>query len=223
MGMIFDILRFSLNDGPGIRTSVFLKGCPLNCRWCHNPESKNPLPQTYLDGSKTIGREMDAQEIVQLALKDLAYYKASGGGLTITGGEPLFQPAFALELLVLAKRHGLHTVVETSGYAKPSDIERIMPYTDLFLYDYKGDGKIHKRLTGVESALIIRNLEYLYAHGAGIVIRCPVVPGVNDDAQAREQFLSRFPGVAHELLPYHNMGEGKAEALGLEYWGDTPL
>lgn len=259
MGMIFAIERFSLNDGPGIRTTIFLKGCPLNCRWCHNPESKSPRPQLALfrdqcllcgacaalcdnhsiqagehrvrfdscracgrcaevcpaDALKIYGYEATAQEVVAEALRDAVYYRTSGGGITLSGGEPMFQPEFALEILKEAKRHGLHTAMETSGFAPWERFEAILPFTDLFLYDYKAEKRLHRELTGVESDRIVENLERLLNGGARVILRCPIVPGVNENPAALDAFAKRFPRLAGvELLPYHNMGESKRRAIG---------
>lgn len=257
MGMIFDLQRFSLNDGPGIRTTVFLKGCPLDCPWCHNPESKSPLPQlayfaekctlcgacgvcsvhSFKDKAhqvdraacracgkcaalcpngalKVYGREASAQDIVAEAKKDIAYYEESGGGLTVSGGEPLYQPEFTLEILQEAKKAGLHTAVETSGFGNRDSLAAIMPYCDLFLYDYKAPEAIHERLIGVKRTVIDQNLAFLLEHRAQVLLRCPIVPGVNEDEEALQAYAARHPALLGvEKLPYHNMGEGKKRAI----------
>lgn len=259
MGMIFAIERFSLNDGPGIRTTVFLKGCPLDCQWCHNPESKSPRPQLAFfedkcvgcgacagvcenhriqdgvhsvdfarctacgrcvevcpgEALKVYGRSASPEEIVAEALKDEVYYQSSGGGITVSGGEPLFQPEFTLEILREAKKCGLHTALETSGFARWEKLEALLPYTDLFLYDYKAEKSKHRELTGVESDRIVDNLKRLLERGAKVILRCPIVPGVNENPEALQAFARQFPALAGvERLPYHAMGEVKKRAIG---------
>lgn len=257
MGMIFDLQRFSLNDGPGIRTTVFLKGCPLDCPWCHNPESKSPLTQlayfaekctlcgacsacgvhTFKDNVhqidraacracgkcaelclngalKVYGYESSAPDIVAEAKKDISYYEESGGGLTVSGGEPLYQPRFTLEILQEAKRAGLHTALETSGFGSRENLADIMPYCDLFLYDYKAPEEIHERLVGVKRTVIDQNLAFLLEHGAQVLLRCPIIPGINEDEKALKAYAAQYPALLGvEKLPYHNMGEGKKRAL----------
>lgn len=266
-GVITDIQRFSLYDGPGIRTTVFLKGCPLRCQWCHNPECLAPQPQVRyqprrctgcgacaavcpqgvhtVDGGthalrrerctacgacaaacptqalSIAGRSVTAGEVLAEALRDRAYYEKTGG-LTVSGGEPLAQPAFAHALLALAKASGLHTCVETSGYAPWASVERIRPVTDLFLLDWKaGDPARHLAYTGVAQQPILANLERLAATGAAIILRFPLVPGLNDtaaDLDAIAALLERFPTVDHgELMAYHKMGAAKYAGLGLDY------
>ena len=257
MGMIFSIERFSLNDGPGIRTSVFLKGCPLNCRWCHNPESKSPSPQLAFFRDKCIncgacvslctnhhmengvhqidrsdcvacgrcaatcpagalkiyGYEASPEEIVAEAMRDEPYYRASGGGITVTGGEPLFQPEFTRDILREAKKFGIHTALETSGFARWEKLEALLPWTDLFLYDYKANKSRHRELTGVENDRIVDNLTRLLQCGAQVILRCPIVPGVNDDMEALDAFVQSFQDLSGvEQLPDHSMGEAKLRA-----------
>ena len=259
MGMIFDLLRFSLNDGPGIRTTVFLKGCPLSCLWCHNPESQRFEPQLSYDASRCIecgqcavcpenahafrpdhevdfshcnacglcvstcpskalkiyGYEATADEIIKIAMRDKVYYETSGGGITISGGEPLAQPEFTLEILKKAKDKNLHTTIETSGHAPAETLAQMMPFTDLFLYDYKAEGRLHKELTGVENTLIVRNLKFLCEHGANIILRCPVVFGLNENPDVLDALVKMFPQIKSvELLPYHSLGVKKARSIG---------
>ena len=217
-GIVFDIKRGGVKDGPGIRTSVFLKGCPLRCAWCHNPESQLPRPETMADGS-LCGRAMSVEEVMDEVLPDIPFYSSSGGGLTLTGGEPLAQPEFAFALASEAKASGIHVALDTSGYAKWETIAALLPTVDLFLYDFKAAAPArHKELTGVDNALILANLEKLNDAGAHIFLRCPLVPGVNDDADhltAIAEWAECLDGVEEVTLePYHPVGLEKYKKLG---------
>ena len=270
-GLIFDIRRYSLHDGPGLRTTVFFKGCPLNCRWCCNPESQAGQPeltwlrerclgcdrcrtvcpadalQTTADGSNVvdparcdvcgrcaeecpgealqlIGRWMTAGEVLAEAASDALYFEASGGGLTLSGGEPLAQPDFAAELLRRYKHDekGRHTAVETCGFVDWAVFERLAADVDLFLYDLKHmDPLEHQRLTGVDNRLILENARRLAQAGRSLVMRLPLIPGVNDSVQnleATADFVAALPGVRRiDLLPYHRLGEPKYRRLGKAY------
>lgn len=220
MGVIFDIQRFCVDDGPGIRTTVFLKGCPLDCIWCHNPESKSSRPQHYVDGSKLVGFQSSVDEIISIVLRDKAYYEESGGGLTLSGGEPLMQPNFAFELLETAKRVNIHTCVETCGFIDQSVMEKVLPVADLFLFDIKATRTTHKQFTGVENTLILSNLYYLHDRDAKIIMRCPIIPTINDTEEHFKYIASlskSLPNLlAIEIMPYHNMGVAKAEKLGIK-------
>jgi len=266
-GIVFDIQRCSLHDGPGVRTTVFLKGCPLRCVWCHNPESFLTRPQMMYDALKCsgcmacagtcpkgahiridsesghgldyslcaacgacvpvcpngalkiIGKEMDAGAVMDVVLRDAAYYRASGGGMTLSGGEPAAQFDFTLELLTLAKGHGLHTCMETCGQAVQRKYEQCLPFTDMILFDYKAtDPARHAELTGMGNGLILANLDWLYHNGAGILLRCPLVPGINDDLEHLKGIAGlfhRYPKLLGvELLPYHNLGVSKSKKIG---------
>lgn len=264
---VFNIQKFCVNDGPGIRTTVFLKGCMLNCLWCHNPESKSTKPQVMLNESRCIGcgacmkkcpnglhnfdgrvhnfnrsectvcgkcaescvgaleicgKEMTVDEIMIEVMKDAAFYKNSGGGITVSGGEPLAHPQFTLTLLKAAKEAGLHTCIETCGYAKWEDIEAISAYVDIFLWDVKEtDSSLHKKYTGVPNERILDNLRRLSGIGASIVLRCPIIPGYNDRAEhltAIGELATELDGVDHiEVEPYHSLGSHKCTELGYEY------
>lgn len=220
--VVFDVEHFATKEGPGIRTAVFLKGCPLRCMWCHNPESWNPKVETYPDGM-VIGRERTVGDMLEEVARDKAFYDASGGGLTVSGGEPLYRWKFVRELFVRAKAAGISTAIETSGYAAELHIRELMPVTDLWLYDIKGmDPVKHREHTGIDNAAIHRNLRMLDANGAKIILRCPMIPGVNDFPEN----LSALAKLADELKnaeainvePYVAYGIDKAHKLGLEVY-----
>ncbi len=252
---LFDIERNAFADGPGIRTTVFFKGCNLQCSWCHNPESQCMQPQMMFypdqctgcgkcasvcpqhgercdlcgrcalfcpsDARKICGKVYTAQEVLAEILKDKPYYDRSGGGATFSGGECMLQIDFLAEILRLCRENGVHTAVDTAGHVPFSFFERILPFTDLFLYDIKlMDPERHRQYTGVSNVLILSNLQRLLASGAKVWIRIPVIPGVNDQPEEMEsikQWLGHN-GVPEkiELLPYHAMGENKYRAIGRE-------
>ena len=220
--LVFDIEKFAVHDGPGIRTVVFLKGCPLRCLWCHNPESQSFEQETMagVNGGppETVGKAMTVGEVMASVRKDKPFYDSSGGGLTISGGEPLAHFDFTRTLLAAAKAEGIHTAVETSGFAPRERIEALLPLVNLWLWDVKAPPAIHKKLTGADAASILDNLAFTAAHGAAIVLRCPLVPGVNDgdDALAHIALLAETtPGVQRiDIEPYHPRGEGKGRRLG---------
>lgn len=230
-GLIFDIRRYSVHDGPGIRTTVFFKGCPLNCVWCHNPESILPQPQRIrrcrtLNGrqrilEEEIGRWVESGDIMLEVLKDRLFYEESKGGVTFSGGEPLSQPRFLKELLVRCREEGLHTAVDTSGYAAEESFTKISQLTDVLLFDLKtADKRKHEEYTGVDNALIIRNLMNLPTEGPEVYIRIPVIPGFNSttkDMALLREIVSRVKtSVARvDLLPFHRLGRQKYEALGM--------
>jgi pyruvate formate lyase activating enzyme len=217
-GIIFDIKRFAIHDGPGIRTTVFMKGCPLSCFWCHNPESRAGGLQVFKDiktgNAVEIGKAVKVEAVIEELLKDRIYYEQSGGGVSFSGGEPFFQYDFLVELLKACKVHNLHTVLDTSGQTSRSRIRDILPFTDLFYFDIKfADPLKHKRFTGVDNKQILDNLRYLDSQRKNIEIRIPLLPGYNDsdtDLQAFCEVLSQLkihPGI--HLLPYHNTGSYK--------------
>lgn len=243
VGMIFDIQRFCINDGPGIRTTVFMKGCPLKCVWCHNPESrsknremmfykercihcgecikrKNDKDFVCLNGAKEIcGKMVKTDYIIEQVLKDKIFYENSDGGVTLSGGEPLFQYEFSLELLKKMKKYGLHTAVETCGYAVSENIRNIAEYTDLFLFDYKETNpQKHKYFTGVDNIKILENLSLLNDLNKKMVLRCPIVKGLNDTKQHLEsiaEIADKYENILHvEIEPYHRLGETKNVAMG---------
>lgn len=264
-GLVFDIQRCSLQDGPGIRTTVFLKGCPLHCLWCHNPESTRPRPQLWFDASKCvgcfhcldvcesgahyrdagqheldyelctacgkcvdscagdavkiIGQTMSTDQVMSVVLRDRDYYNQSGGGLTVSGGEPTAQFEFTFALLQASKKAGIHTCVETSGAVSWRKLEALARYTDLFLYDYKiSDPKLHRKMVGCSNGMILQNLDKLVGLGARVVLRCPLIPSINDDdahLQTIADLAAKYPHLASvEVMPYHNFGVGKGEKVG---------
>ena len=252
--MIFDIERNSYVDGPGIRTTVFFKGCNLRCAWCHNPESQSPKPQMLFyrdkckgcgkckaicptpdhctlcgkctfycpaDARKVCGKEYTVEEVLSEVLKDKAFYDNSGGGVTFSGGECMLQVDFLAEILQKCKENGIHTAVDTAGHVPFASFEKVLPYTDLFLYDIKVmDPEKHKTYVGADNALILENLKKLLNTGANIWIRIPVIGGINDsieEMQKVKEFLTLWGKPQKvELLPYHAMGEHKYTALGKE-------
>lgn len=266
-GMIFDIKRYAINDGPGIRTAVFFKGCPLRCWWCHNPEGQSSKPQmmfranrckgfkeclqacpkaaiSWLDEPKTnweacdscgkcaevctagaremVGRTISVQELMEELEKDTVFYNQSGGGVTFTGGEPMFQLAFLSETLGACNERDIHTSVDTSGYATWKAFDAILSMVDLFLYDLKimDEGK-HKYYTSASNRLILANLLKLSQKKAHIVVRIPLIPEINDDAEnmaSTADFLAGLPDLEGvELMAYHEIGLAKYQALGMEY------
>ena len=223
-GRIFNIQRFSIHDGPGIRTIVFFKGCLMRCAWCCNPESQNFEIQTMLENGKqkTVGRDVTVEELLPELLSDLPFYRRSGGGITLSGGEILCQPQFARDLLHACKENGLHTAVESTANAAFEKIEMILPYLDLFLMDVKHmDSEKHKRFTGASNELILQNAKKIAESGTQLIIRTPVVPSFNDTAEeikAISRFAASLPNVEeHHLLPYHRLGLDKYDRLGRVY------
>ena len=220
-GMIFDIQRNSFVDGPGIRTTVFFKGCNLQCQWCHNPESQCAEKQLLIYAGKCedCGQEYTPEELLALLRKDKRFYDASGGGVTLSGGECMLQIDFLEQVLKLCKQAGIHTAVDTAGCVVWQRFLQILPYTDLFLYDVKSmDPKTHKEYTGVDNQQILQNLARLLQWGARVIIRFPVIPGVNDNSREMELLDVFYKENGYpektELLPYHKLGEHKYEAIG---------
>lgn len=225
-GRIFDIQKFSIHDGPGIRTIVFLKGCLLRCRWCCNPESQEfGIQPMVVDGKpKTMGRDVTVEQVMEEVMKDLPYYRRSGGGLTLSGGESLCQPQFAGALLQAAKDNNLNTALESTACAPFSTIEEhILPWLDLYLMDIKHmDSKKHKEFTRQPNELILENAKKIARSGkTRLVIRIPVIPTFNDTAgeiSAIASYAASLPGVEQlHLLPYHRLGQDKYKGLGRDY------
>ncbi|MDD7266853.1 MAG: glycyl-radical enzyme activating protein [Lachnospiraceae bacterium] len=224
-GRIFDIQRFSIHDGYGIRTVVFFKGCILRCRWCCNPESQSFAKETMLvqGRPKLIGRDVSVAEVMEEVLLDQDYYRRSGGGLTLSGGEILCQAEFAGHLLRAAKASGLHTAVESMGGLDWTKIELILPYLDQYLLDIKHmDAAKHEVFTGRTNELMLANAKRLAAYsGIELSIRIPVIPTFNDtveEIQAIARFAAGLKTVRRlHLLPYHRLGQDKYEGLGRKY------
>jgi pyruvate formate lyase activating enzyme len=278
-GTIFDIKKFAIHDGPGIRTTVFFQGCPLSCWWCHNPESQSHSPvllyranrcvmcatcvetcpqngikitrsadgniaatdRTKCDvcgecaevcyhGAREVsGREMTVEDVLAEIERDVPFYDQSGGGVTFSGGEPLLQRRFLIELLRECKLREINTAVDTSGFAAWDTINQIRANVDLFLYDLKViDDDRHKNFTGVSNKLILQNLNRLAWSGSQIEIRIPLIPEINDDAENLEgtaAFLADLPNISGvELMAYHHIAEAKYQSLGMEYYlkGTSP-
>lgn len=222
-GIVFNIKRFAIHDGPGIRTSIFLKGCPLSCWWCHNPESCKAGIQDLIfefKGSKVLGWETTPQQLLEEVEKDRVFFDESNGGVTFTGGEPLMQADFVIEVAELFKRNELHLALDTTGYAKQEKFEKVADQMDLILFDLKhmNDAK-HFEYTGVGNQLIMKNLEYLIANKREIHIRFPMMPGLNDDQHNLDEMLEYLNSKNHfkriHLLPYHKIAAGKYEKLGM--------
>jgi pyruvate formate lyase activating enzyme len=267
-GTLFNIQRFSLHDGPGIRTTVFLKGCPLRCAWCHNPESQAAVPELifregrciacgacvencpdaasaitggrvtldrsrcracgvcagvcYAEAREIVGRDWTVGEVMAEIVRDLAFFDQSGGGVTFSGGEPLYQPAFLGALLEACRAQEIHTAVDTSGLAPWETLEAIRPNVDLFLYDLKlMDDAKHRLYTGASNRQILSNLQALAERGAPVHVRVPIIPGVNDDPEnirLTGEFLASLPNLRGlTVLAYHQIGIEKYNSLGMSY------
>lgn len=219
-GRIINITRFCTDDGPGIRTTVFLKGCPLKCIWCHNPESQISEEQTYCDG-ETVGKTVTAEEVFQEVKQDAAFYDTSGGGVTVSGGEPLLQPKFTAEILRLCRENGIHTAMETSGFAGRPALEMVLLYCDLVLFDIKEtDAENHRKYTGVPQEPILENLRIINDAGIPFILRLPIIPGLNDRREHFEKVKALAKTWKHcrniQVMPYHTLGQYKYQKLD---WG----
>ena len=236
--LMLDTKRFAIHDGPGMRTTFFVKGCPLHCIWCHNPESIRPEAQwarfqhlcqhcrsCTMDEAtcptralKLYGKPATIDELVKKALEDKAFYDRTGGGVTISGGEPLLFWEWTHEFLSACKAAGLHTCVDTSLYAPPAAIEKLLPVVDMWLPDFKcNDAALHEKCTGVSNDVIKRNLERLVAAKAKFEVRCLVVPGCTEDMSARYAYLDSIgiPKSSVVELEYHDYARSKYLALGI--------
>ena len=224
-GVLFSIEEFAVNDGPGIRTTVFLKGCPLRCAWCHNPEGQRhePQPLTKQGRTERCGCEIDAETLAAQLRRDEDIFRDSGGGVTFTGGEPLAQVDFLCE--VLDHLADIHTAVETSGYCSTEAFERVLERVDFVLFDIKlVDSAQHKRWTGVGNEQIVANLKRLCESGKPFVARVPLIPGVNDSEANMEATAELLVGAKElqrvELLRYHKTAGAKYPMVGLDYAPD---
>ncbi len=224
-GRIFDIQKYSIHDGPGIRTIVFLKGCAFRCRWCCNPESQHFEPETMIrDGKpKLYGKDVTVEEVMEEVMKDLPHYRRSGGGMTLSGGETLLQPDFASALLFAARQEGINTAIESTGFQKFDIIKnQILPYLDLFLMDIKHiDCEKHRAFTTQPNTLVLENARKIAQSGQKLIIRVPVIPTFNDTVEEImdiARFAASLPGVEQlHLLPYHRLGQDKYAGLNREY------
>lgn len=223
-GRIFDIQRFSTHDGPGIRTIVFLKGCALRCRWCCNPESQSFDIETMMQNGKPkiMGRDVTVGEVIKEVLQDRPYYRRSGGGLTLSGGESLLQPEFAIALLRAAKENGINTAIETTGFASVEVIRQFLPYIDTVLMDIKHiNSDKHKEFTSQPNERILENARVIAEEAKKLIIRVPVIPTFNDTVAEIADiaaFAADLPNVDEiHLLPYHSMGRDKYTGLDREY------
>jgi len=218
-GTIYNIQHFSVHDGPGIRTTVFFTGCPLTCWWCHNPESRSAEIE-HMNGS-TIGKTYTVQELFDILKKDIIFYDQSGGGVTFSGGEPVSQVDFLSEILKLCHANGIHTAIDTSGFADQGSFAKILPDTDLFLYDLKlMDPDLHKKYTSVSNICILKNLDFLLRNKARVIIRIPLVPEITNteiNIGLVQEFLGKYhPLPEINLLPYHRTAVGKYEKLNIK-------
>jgi pyruvate formate lyase activating enzyme len=229
-GVVFDLRRYSIHDGPGIRTTAFLKGCPLNCAWCHNPESRNPLPEVFRQTTKKnggfsfsetaehFGKEISSAELMNEIERDVIFFDESGGGATFSGGEPLLQADFLAELLYLCGKRGIHTTVDTSGCAPLNSFEKTARLTDLYLFDIKIiDEQEHKKYTGASNKQILGNLEFIDSLNKDIWIRIPLIPGITDtenNLNGIREYISGLSSVKQvNLLPYNKIAESKYARL----------
>jgi len=209
-GTIFDIKKYAIHDGPGIRTTVFLKGCPMDCWWCHNPEARNDGIGQLAEKTRTVS---DFQLIEEIE-KDRIFYDQSGGGVTFSGGEPMAQPGFLTALLKACRNRGIHTAVDTCGFAPAEDFDRVRRLADLFLYDLKMmNSEEHVKYTGVPNDLVRQNLKMLTQKGARVQLRIPLIPGITDtdrNLDAVLAFIKQLPGLSQiSILPYNRFGEDK--------------
>ncbi len=223
-GRIFNIQRFSIHDGPGIRTIIFFKGCFMRCAWCCNPESQSGECEILIENGKEkhVGRDVTVEDILPEILSDLPYYRRSGGGVTLSGGEMLCQSEFAKELLYTCHEMGLDTAVESTSLSPFSTIRELLPYIDHYLMDIKHmNSAKHKEYTGVGNELILENAKRIADFGTELTIRTPVIPGFNDtpeEIRAISKFAATLKGVReHHLLPYHRLGQDKYSGLGRSY------
>jgi pyruvate formate lyase activating enzyme len=233
-GLIFSVKRFSIHDGPGIRLTFFVKGCPLSCLWCHNPEGISPEPekvsQIFRVGDRefrkteAVGRYYSIEDILAILEKERVFIDNSNGGVTFSGGEPLMQFDFLLEALKACKAHGFHTAIDTSGHFSSSKLKKIIPCTDLFLFDLKHlDSEKHREFTGVPNNTILKNFRHLIESSCDVMVRIPIVPGFNDSDEhlaclRKLIFSNRTDNIKMiNLLPYHKIGASKYKRFNIPY------
>lgn len=222
---IFNIQKFSIHDGPGIRTVVFFKGCPLNCFWCSNPESQSGKTEKMWDNQKKepiiVGEYKTIEEVIIEVMKDEPFYEESGGGITLSGGEVLYQAVFATELLRQLKEKGIHTASETAGFAKLETFKKYIKQVDMLFFDVKHHDELkHIEGTGVSLKPILKNLSYALKEHDHVIVRIPVIPNYNDGSKNAEAFATLFKKMGIEkveLLPFHQFGEKKYSYLNREY------
>ena len=236
-GTIFDIKHFAIHDGPGIRQTVFLKGCPLNCWWCHNPESQDPKPENYikvnkLDGKefkkeKTVGYEIELDDLYQTIDKDRVFFDESNGGVTFSGGEPFMQAEFLFEITKECRNGGIHTSIDTTGFTSKKNLEKLATIADLFLYDLKIiDSERHKKYAGVPTETIIENLKWLDQKNKNVILRFPVIPNITNTKENIKEikaFISTLENIRKiDILPFHNISKGKYDRFNKAYkMGET--
>ncbi len=228
-GFIFDIKRYAVNDGPGIRTTVFFKGCPLRCRWCHNPESqerqqetmtvKRKLGEKTFNDERKVGYEIDASSLVRQIERDSVFYDESGGGVTFSGGEPLLQPEFLLDCLKQCKERNIQTCVDTAGAVNTEYMDDIINFTDIFLFDVKtADNQAFKEYVGSGYDMVLNTLKIVSEKARRVIVRIPVIPQVNYDEQSMMKIiclLKQYPSIKEvSLLPFHRTGADKYRRLG---------
>jgi pyruvate formate lyase activating enzyme len=233
-GLIFSVKRYSIHDGPGIRVTFFMKGCPLSCWWCHNPEGISPFSEKVIrtdkvgerefSTSEEVGKYYTVENILEILEKERVFFNQSKGGATFSGGEPMLQYEFLLEALKACKANGYHTAVDTSGYSSAENYKSIIPFTDLFLFDIKHlDEARHIEYTGVSNIGILDNYRLLLESGKDIMVRVPVIPGINDDPYYMEKLKKFLISTKTKsikkinLLPFHKIGSSKYKRFNLPY------
>ena len=230
-GLIFDIKHYAIHDGPGIRQTVFFKGCPLSCWWCHNPESQSPEVETYIRKKTlderihrkevSVGYPMETRDLFRIIESDTIFFDESGGGVTFSGGEPLMQPDFLKDIAGKCHEAGIHTALDTSGYAEQSILLETLPWIDLVLFDLKIiDDDLHQKYTGVSNRMILENLSMLNHSGKEIRLRFPVIPGITDTEENLmdiKNHLSKLDQIKHiDVLSYHDISRGKYDRFSKE-------
>ncbi|MFA8437136.1 MAG: glycyl-radical enzyme activating protein [Marinifilaceae bacterium] len=236
-GIVFDIKRYAVHDGPGIRTTVFLKGCPLGCWWCHNPESQNASVETVCRNNRmgdvevnqetALGEVMTVNQLIREIGKDVLFFDESDGGVTFSGGEPMMQGEFLDAMLTACREEDIHTAVDTTGLATPVYLQKIMDKVDLFLFDLKQmDDELHRKYTGVSNKQILENLKLLADNGKRVIVRYPMIPGINDSEENINQMIDCITqlGIKEvDILPYHRIGKDKYDRFQIENrMPDTP-